>query len=185
MKRGHVAMAVAVAGAAAACGGGFAAGKPWNASVEASIFDDGADLFDDPARLSGKSENSARQALEVRADLADALAIVDVVSVQSSGAAGEAEARRIGVELVEPLHGELPGRAFALESGISALGNSVIRRLEPRLSGGRFVAFIRWFELEGGAVGHHFHLSPASAEVLEIVRPRAAARSGEEPPSGK
>jgi hypothetical protein len=184
MKRRDVAIAAAVSFAAVACGGGFAAGKKWNPSVEASIFDDGADIFDDPTKLSGKSENSARQALEVRADLADTTAVVNVVSIQSADEIDGTAARRIGVEVVERLYGDVPGRSFTLESAEAALGNAVIRRLEARLTGA-FVVFIRWFDREDGSIGHHFHLSPSSPAVMEIVRPRAVARGEEKNPASK
>jgi hypothetical protein len=175
MKCVRAAVIVVLSLAASACGGGFVAGRAWDAEAEATIFDDGVDLVDDPAKLSGEFEDGARRALEIRAATADLTALVEVTSIQTTKDVDGTEARRIGAELTEILYGKAPDPSIAFESAATALGNQLITRHERRLAG-PFVIFVRWFDRPDGSLGSHFHLSPSSPAVMELVRGRIGDR---------
>ena len=116
---------------------------------------------------------------DARVSLADLVAEVEVISLQTNSDLDGLEAKRIVVSVVRELFGLAPARNLALLSRPEALGYTLIQRHEGQLSG-KFVAFIRFFEGEGGALEHHFHLSPASKQVLEATRTKVSARVDEE-----
>ncbi len=179
MKRLRGAIAIAVSFGVFGCGGGFATGRPWNAEAEASVFDDGVDLVDDPAKLSGEWETAAQMALQHRASSADMTAIVDISSIQTTKDVDGTEARRISVDLVELLYGATPEKTITFESAATALGNSLIVRHEQRLDGA-FIVFVRWFDRPDGTVGSHFHFSPSSPADQALVRAEIAERTKRE-----
>jgi hypothetical protein len=178
--RRSCAIAIAVASVAAVgCGGSFAVGRPWDAAAEATVFDDGIDVVDDPEKLSGEWAFRARQDLDARSNLADLVAVVNITSVQTTKDVDGTEARRIDTRVMSILYGTTPDKTLVLKSSSTALGNSLIIRHEGRLSG-EFIVFLRWFEQEDGTIGHHFHCSPSSPAILENVRKYVRARTAQE-----
>jgi hypothetical protein len=174
------AVAIAVLSVAAiGCGGGFAVGRPWDAAGEATVFDDGIDMVDDPAKLSGEWAFRARQDLDARSNLADMIAVVNIVSIQTMKDVDGTEARRVDTRIVRILYGATPDKALVLKSSATSLGNALITRYEGRLSGD-FVVFLRWFEQKDGTIGHHFHFSPSSPQILEMVHKYVEARVTQE-----
>jgi hypothetical protein len=184
MRRTWTWAIAAVSLAAYGCGGGFAVGRPWDAASEATVFDDGIDLVDDPAKLSGEWAFRARQEIDARSNLADMIAVVSIGSVQTTKDMDGTEARRIDARVIDTVYGSAPDKALVLKSSASSLGNAVITRNEGRLSG-EFIVFLRWFELEDGTIGHHFHLSPNAPAILEKVRAHVRARTAAETASKK
>lgn len=170
-----IASAVAVVG----CGGEFKVGRPWDAASEASVFDDGIDLIDDPAKLSGEWAFRAREDLDARSSLADLVAVVTIASVQTTKDMDGAEARRVDTRIEKILYGQAPEKTLVLLSSSTALGHSLIVRHEGRLSGS-FIVFLRWFDLPDGTTGHHFHLSPSSEVVFAAIGARLDARLAQE-----
>jgi len=178
----RVSCAIAIAAvslAAIGCGGAFATGRPWDAAAEATVFDDGIDVLDDPAKLAGEWAFRARQDLDARSNLADMVAVVTIVSVQTTKDVDGTEARRIDARVNDLLYGAAPDRSLALKSSATSLGYSLVTRHEGRLTGS-FIVFLRWFEQEDGTIGHHFHLSPSSPEISEQVRKYVRARVAKE-----
>ena len=161
------------------CGGGFAAGRPWDAANEATVFDDGIDVIDDPAKLSGEWAFRARRDLESRSNLADMVAVVTIISVQTMKDVDGVEAHRVDALLKKALYGSSPTKNLVLKSSASALGNALIMRHEGRLTGS-YLVFLRWFEQEDGSLGHHFHLSPSSPAIMEKVQKHVDERLAQE-----
>lgn len=174
----HYAIAAVFTASLAACGGGFRPGAAFQPN-EARFFDDGIDIMRDPSKLGGQWSVSYGREFDARVSLSDLVAVVEVVSVQTNRDIDGLEAKRITVAVVEEIFGMSPARNLLLRSLPEALGYTLIERHEGQLSG-RFVAFIRFFEGEDGALAKHFHLSPASKPVLEATRARVAARMAEE-----
>jgi hypothetical protein len=174
--------AIAIAAASAVvlgCGGGFAVGRPWDAATEATVFDDGIDMVDDLAKLSGEWAFRAREDLDARSNLADMVAVVTVLSIGTMKDVDGTEARRIDGRVERTLYGSSPGKNLVLKSAASALGNPLIIRHEGRLTGS-YIVFLRWFRQEDETLGHHFHLSPASPTMLEAVQKYVQARTAQE-----
>jgi hypothetical protein len=172
------ALVAAVALPVAACGGGFQFGAPFE-DREIKFFDDGVDLIKDPARLGGQWAVGYGDELDGRVSLADLVARVEVVSVQTDRDLDGKEAKRVTVSVVEEIYGSSPARNLFLQSLPETLGYELIQRHETELTG-MFVAFVRLFEGPDGKLAKHFHLSPASPKVLERVRVKLKARKKEE-----
>jgi hypothetical protein len=179
MRRSCAVAIAAVSAVMAGCGGGFTAGRDWDPATEATVFDDGIDLIDDPAKLSGEWEFQARQDVDARSNLADMVAVVNILSVQTTKDVDGTEAQRIDARVEKTMYGASPGRTLALKSPSSALGYALITRHEGRLTG-TYIVFLRWFDQGDGTLGHHFHISPASATIFEMVNKHVTARKAQE-----
>lgn len=162
----------------AGCGTTFRAGSPWDPN-EGRFFDDGIDLIAEPSKLSGEWAYRHEEELDARVSLADLIAVVEVGTVQTTEDLDGSEAKRIDTAVTDVLYGATPTSAIALRSSESSLGYPLILRHERHLAGTQ-LAFLRWFDDGNGGLGHHFHLAPASPEILKAVRKRIARRQTEE-----
>ncbi|MDJ0762969.1 MAG: hypothetical protein QNJ97_08280 [Myxococcota bacterium] len=156
----------------------FKAGKGWDPD-EAAFFDDGVDLVEDLSSLSGRYAYAQERAYEGRIYLSDLIAIVDIYSIQTQADFEGVAAKRILVRVEEALYGSAPDTEIQLASAAEAPGHELILRNENRLKG-RFLLFARWFEQENNAIGHHFHLSPASEALINESKRRLQERRREE-----
>ena len=119
------AIAIAVASVAAVgCGGGFAVGRPWDAATEATVFDDGIDVVDDPAKLSGEWAFRERENLNARSNLADFVAVVSITSIQTMKDVDGTEARRIDTRVMNIIYGTTPGKTLVLKSSSTPAGKA-------------------------------------------------------------
>jgi hypothetical protein len=160
---------------------GFKVSNSWNPK-EAPFFDDGVDILKTMDNLSGRWAYARRNELDGRILLADLIAEVDVKSVQTFIDKDGKEAKRIGVSITNKLYGETPGKAISLVSQKDAPGHELLLRYEGQLTG-KFFAFVRWFEIEdqrNPSIGHHFHMSPVSPEMTELIEKGVRARLDEE-----
>ncbi len=157
---------------------GFKVGKPWNPE-ETPFFDDGVDVVDDFANLSGKWRQEHERYFDARAQLADLIAEIEIVSVQTSSDLESDTAKRIKVRIVEILYGKTPSDTISLVSRTHSPGYELVLRHEVRLPG-RFFLFVRWFDEKNGQPGNHFHLSPSSEEIRSELANRVAFRKDAE-----
>ncbi len=156
-------------------------GAPWE-SRETPFFDDGVDLVEDPQSLSGEWGFRQQNWLDGRIQLADSIAIVDIQTIQTKVDATGRQFKSLHIVVAEQLYGKNPTKDVSLQSPETAPGYPLILRHERHLQG-RFIAFVRWFrtgEDTAEAIGHHFHLSPASEALLAEVKPRIMHRIQEE-----
>jgi hypothetical protein len=93
----------------------FQAGEPF-APGEARFFDDGIDLIENLESLSGEWGYRAQDDLSGRVQLADLVAVVDIVAVQLSQDVEGKESRRIDLQLKESLLGKSPGDILSLSA---------------------------------------------------------------------
>lgn len=156
----------------------FRTGEPFSPG-EAKFFDDGIDLIENLNSLSGDWRFKAEEELNGRVQLADLVAVVDILSVQLSSDVDGRESRRIDVQIAETLSGSGPDKSFSLSASEESRGFSTILRNEQRLKG-RMLVFVRFFSDETGAVHSHFHLSPNSPALKKAVGRRVAALKREE-----
>ncbi len=161
-----------------ACGTAFKTGNPWNPG-ESRLFDDGIDLLADPGKLSGKWGYEAENELDARSNLADMVAVVEILSVQTNTDLDGKQAKRIAIKVVKTLYGSSPSSQFPVISAEDSFGYKLIIRHEASLSG-RQIMFIRWFDEENGSLGSHFHFSPYSKALTSSLKTRLESRVAEE-----
>lgn len=174
LENGAVTLVFAAMIATACATGGFRAGRPFQKG-EARFFDDGVDMIDDLSRLSGEWGFQAKEELDGRVQLADLIAEVNVLALQTVRDVDGREAIRIEVEVVDALLGNAPDAILSLSSPVSSPGHQLVLRHMRRLTG-RYILFARWFEAKPGALDHHFHLSPATLPIKSAVRKRIDER---------
>ena len=159
-------------------------GKPFSDS-ERRFFDDSIDVVEDINALQGQFGFEAREDVDARSNLADVIAIVDILSVNTSVGAGGQKEMRLDVQVQEVIYGEVTSHQIQLRSNVNALGYRLLERYQAALNGTK-VLFMRTFPLTDGevGVGHHFHLSPNSPSVLKevahLIKKRTEAESGKE-----
>jgi hypothetical protein len=153
---------------------GFKVGKPWNPE-DTPFFDDGVDVVDDFANLSGKWRQEHERYFDARAQLADLIAEIEIVSVQTSSDLESDTTKRIKVRIVEILYGKAPSDTISLVSRTQAPGYELVLRHEGQLTG-RFFLFVRWFDEKNSQPGNHFHLSPSSEGIRSELANRLAFR---------
>ncbi len=164
---------------AAGCGSAdFKTGQRWD-SKEAPFFDDGVDMVEDLASLSGQWGYKQENEFTGRLQLADFVAEIDILSVQTSTDLDGGMSKRIEVSVVTKLYGDAPAKGFFVVSSNESPGYELILRYEQHLKG-RFFLFIRWFDEEDGSTGHHFHLSPVSDKLKPEVEQSVTLRLREE-----
>ncbi|MCP4678037.1 MAG: hypothetical protein GY854_21490 [Deltaproteobacteria bacterium] len=166
---------VAATGCATA---GFKTGQRWDPK-EAPFFDDGVDMVEDLSSLSGQWGYKQENEFNGRLQLADFVAEVDILSVQTSTDLDGGMSKRIEISVVKKLYGNAPAEGFFVVSSKEAPGYELILRYEKHLEG-RFYLFVRWFDEEDGKTGHHFHLSPVSDKLKPEVEQQIALRIREE-----
>ena len=165
-------------GVVAGCGTAFKTGKSWDPK-EARLFDDGIDVIADMSTLSGKWEYDMKNELDARTNLADTVAIVEVLAVQTNEDIDGVMSKNLDARIVDFVYGASPSREITLKSNQNSLGYALIARHEARLVG-EHIVFLRWFDGEDGALANHFHISPASPELVKAVRQMTEARKEEE-----
>ncbi len=156
----------------------FQVGNAWQPGEE-RFFDDGVDMVGDPSKISGKWAYEQQDELTGRVQLADLIARVEILSVQTHRNIDGIETKRLTVEIVEIKYGHSPEQQLSLASLRDAPGHTLIQRYEKRLTG-HFILFIRWFETDDGSLGHHFHLSPATSIIESEVQKRINERLKQE-----
>ena len=160
---------------AVGCGSvGFKTGQQWDVK-EAPFFDDGVDMVQDLSSLSGQWGYKQENEFNGRLQLADFVAEIDILSVQTSTDLDGGMSKRIEISVVNTLYGDAPAKNIFVVSSKEALGYELILRYEKHLKGSFFI-FVRWFDEEDGSVGHHFHLSPVSDKLKPEVEQSVALR---------
>ena len=137
-------------------------------SSDATLFDDGVDFVEDPGRLRGSWLGDFHDSLRRRIERADTIAVVRVEALGEGTDTSGGTTHVLSVSVEDTLKGELPDNA-TLASEPQSPGFGTIERAHSRLLHGRFTVFLRWYERAEDVVAGHFHLSPATNEVLDEV----------------
>ena len=152
----------------------FDVGEPWNIT-ETRFFDDGADLLDDPLKLTGRNRIDQKALIEGRASTADFIAVVDLLSIQTARDANGQVQKYLSARTIKNLYGRIPADEFRLVSRPASSGYVLIERYEAGLKG-KFIVYVRWFKRPDQTLGHHFHLSPASDVLVRRVEEQVQNR---------
>ncbi len=152
----------------------------WTAE-EAQLFDDGIDVGAIPPGDAPPSRDEANEdRIPARVDTADGVVIAKGVGVSSEPMG---DRKRYRIELAqegEPLAGASVPVPFTLSLEPDAPAYGTIRSQDAKLIGRKLVVFFKRYapDPEEDAVEAitHFHLSPASAAVLDAIKLHKARR---------
>jgi len=158
---------VSVALASTSCGGAAAPARVTSPTTPAQlrVFDHGVDLVDDPDILGGQWRESWSEELQARVGAADIIQVVRVNSAQATRIPERGASYRLDIE---PDGDALLGASTDIDL-LSTEGDGgyvSIDRNQTRLLSTDFVLYIKWYNGEAGAIGAHWHLSPATPAVV-------------------
>jgi hypothetical protein len=135
---------------------------------ELRVFDHGVDFVDDPEILAGQWRRSWSDDLQARVGSADLILLTRINSAQATRIPDVGPSYRLDTAPDSALFGT--SADIDLVSAEDDSGYSSIDRNQPRLLTNDFVLFVKWYQAEGGTIGAHWHLSPATEAVLSRVR---------------
>ncbi len=143
---------------------------PWEPEL-AEFFDDAADFIQNPGDLQGAWSTGYSRELQGRVDEADLICRVTVSTLNEDINVEGHRRKHLLMGITSVLYGEEPeGRRLHLSVDEGSAGFDTIDASERRLLDNQFVAFVRWYEDEDSAVRGHWHLSPGTRSVVELVR---------------
>jgi hypothetical protein len=142
---------------------------------EARLFEHGVDFIGRLSGLEGKWRTDWDHDLAERVKGADLIAIVNLRSSRTDRDPEQRVTHHFYGDVERALRGTPPAKPIDLEvnqgePGFASVNNNLIR-----LQGARVLVYVRWYRDETGGLANHFHLSPASDEVVEAAAARVSA----------
>ena len=187
----HLGAISALAIALAACGhGGATVAGPtrpassW-AGQDADLFDDGIDVGAIPIGGAAANEKDRDEANDERVpnrvEKADGVVVGKVIGV-SSEPVGDHNRFRLELTIEgDPLAGAHPDTPFTLVVESSSPAFGTVRSQDAQLIGKKFVVYFRRYAgEEGGEPITHYHLSPTTDHVLDLIQRANTKRKVEE-----
>lgn len=137
-------------------------------SRHADLFDDGADLIDNPEGLQGRWLSEWGADVSERLAEADWVATGKVTTIHVEVDPENRATYHVVFQVDRALKGEPPRRELSLSSRKGAAGYASLEQHRGHLLDRGFVAFVRYASDTGARVPH-FHLMPPSGPVLRAV----------------
>lgn len=167
-------VALLVVGTALALGCGAAAPEVQATTPflegDAALFDRGVSYIADPSALGGGWEAEWSEALELRVQRAEAIALATGHTFREDMTPRREVTYRITLDVDSHLFGQLPDE-LELVSRPGDPGFESVQGQEARILRQQFVVFVKWqVHEETGAIEPAFHLEPASETVQARVR---------------
>jgi hypothetical protein len=156
------------------CAGGPAAVSDAPLSAEDErLFEHGVDFV---GRVpEGRWRDDFDRDLAHRVAASDLIAIVNVRKSRTDRDPEQHVIHRIYGDVERTLRGVAPGPEIELLARQGEAGFRSIDDNLTRLQDARLVVYVKWYETEQGVAGH-FHLSPASDDVVQETEARVAVR---------
>jgi hypothetical protein len=139
---------------------------------DAQLFERGVDFIGKPEGLEGRWREDWDRDLEQRVHLSDLVALVTVKTLRTDTAPDQRVTHRIAAHVDRVIAGEPRGDELELAAGEGAPGFASVNQAVARMTQEEFVAFVKWAPNAQGEMEAHFHLSPASQEVLAETEAR-------------
>ena len=137
-------------------------------SRDADLFDDAADFLKDATGLEGAWAEGWKNDLHGRSTGADVVAVVKISTIISDVDLQQRKGVRLMPDAVRALRGTLPPET-GLRVSQGRPGFVSVDRNRTQLMGETMVLFVKWYEAEDKSIAAHWHLSPASEQVLAQV----------------
>ena len=159
----------------AACGGGGGGASSTHPSSpftaeHAKFFDDAVDLIREPGVLGGRWAEEWDEDLRGRVGYADLVARVVVQTLRTDTDLEHRNTYHLVCPINEALRGEKPGDSIEVSVSEGSGGFETVARNERRIVDGRFVLFVKWYGDDAGEVKSHWHLTPATRDLVAQVK---------------
>ena len=132
----------------------------------AAVFDDGADFVARPDALDGDWREDWDRDLQKRVGFSDAIGVVTVTTLRTDTDLDRRTTYRLICHVDRMLYGESPGEEFELVVREGSDGYASVDGNDRRILQKTFVLFMKWYQPPAGQVAVHWHLSPASQQIL-------------------
>jgi hypothetical protein len=141
---------------------------------EARLFEHGADFIGRLSGLEGKWRSDWDRDLAERVKAADLIAIVNLRRSRTDRDPEMRITHRFYGDVERAIQGSAPAQSLELVVNQGDAGFPSVDGNLTRLQGARVLVYVRWYRSETGAIENHFHLSPASDEVIAAAASRVA-----------
>lgn len=152
---------------------------------EARAFEHGVDFIATLGGLEGRWRDEWDKDLNVRIGSADAIAIVTVKTQRTDIDPQQRVTHRLFAAVDRVLLGETRGNEIELSVREGVPGFMSVNDNLARIQGQAFVAYLKWYQEEGGRVSAHWHLSPASSEIVTETEHTAGIRRADGKPKSR
>lgn len=155
----------------ASVGGVSGAHVPSSPFMEADklLFEDGVDLIGEPDGLSGRWAEDWATELRDRVERSDLIAILTVNTLRTEVSPDKRHTHWLVADVGDVLKGQYDGE-LGLPSMETSIGFSTVERERANILHRPMVVFAKWVADEAGVVRAHWHLAPATKNIVSAVR---------------
>lgn len=174
-----LALALATAFGCKSAGGVSGTHVPSSPFMEADklLFEDGVDMIGEPDGLSGRWAEDWSTELRDRVQRSDLIAVLTVNTLRTEVSPDQRSTHWLVAEVGDVLKGEYNGE-LGLATMESSIGFDTVERERANILHKPMVVFAKWVADDAGVVRAHWHLAPATKNIVSAVR---LALAGAEP----
>jgi len=142
------------------------------------LFEDGVDMIGEPDGLSGRWADAWNTELRDRVQRSDLIAVLTVNTLRTEVSPDKRSTHWLVSDVGDVLKGQYEGE-LGLATMESSIGFSTIERERANLLHKPMVVFAKWVADDAGVVRAHWHLAPATKNIVSAVR---LSLAGAQPP---
>jgi hypothetical protein len=171
-----VVLAIVLVGCGASDPGGTARVSAPFTERHGQLFDDSVDMVENPQDLSGAWLEDWEKDLDERFAASDVIVRGRLVTLRTDQDLEQRTTFHLVLDVEEVLQGKLAGDEVSLRVAQDAAGYANVERYRDQMLDRPFLAFLRYYAGEAGAVEAHFHLSTPSKHLEQRLE-RLIAKS--------
>lgn len=133
------------------------------------LFEDGVDMIGEPDGLSGRWAEDWSTELRDRVQRSDLIAILTVNTLRTEVSPDKRSTHWLVAEVGDVLKGQYDGE-LGLATMETSIGFSTVERERADMLHKPMVVFAKWVADDAGVVRAHWHLAPATKNIVSAVR---------------
>lgn len=145
--------------------------KPSSPFMEADklLFENGVDMIGEPDGLSGRWAEDWSNELRDRVERSDLIAVLTVNTLRTEVSPDQRSTHWLVAEVGDVLKGQYQGE-LGLAATQDAIGFDTVERERTNILHKPMVVFAKWVADDVGVVRAHWHLAPATKNIVSAVR---------------
>lgn len=145
--------------------------KPSSPLMEADklLFENGIDMIGEPDGLSGRWAEDWSNDLRDRVERSDLIAVLTVNTLRTEVSPDQRSTHWLVSEVGDVLKGQYDGE-LGLAANEDAIGFDTVERERSNILHKPMVVFAKWVADDVGVVRAHWHLAPATKNIVSAVR---------------
>jgi hypothetical protein len=163
--------ALVLGSCATASGGVHGPQKPSSPFMEADklLFEDGVDMIGEPDGLTGRWAEDWNTELRDRVQRSDLIALLTVNTLRTEVSPDQRHTHWLVAEVGDVLKGNYSGE-LGLAATETSVGFESVERERQNILHKPMVVFAKWVADDAGVVRAHWHLAPATKNIVSAVR---------------